>query len=532
MACSPSERAPRLSRVDDGGITDAATLLRRVAALHPEAEAFVDGDVRLTFAAWDRAADAVAALLARLGVAPGDVVALVLPSSADYAICYQAAMRLGAITSGVNPRLGAVEMASVFARIRPRVTVLDPSAASLPDGAVVDALVRREEVGEAVETGGAPVTFPEVHQTDPVAIVWTSGTTGVPKGAVFDHRCLQAMVAGAGVLSEPGDRRLSPLPFAHVGYMTRVWDELVHVITTVVLPTPWKAAEHLRLIAAERVTVGQGVPTQWSLVLAHPDLATTDVSSLRITSSGAARVPAELVREMRERLGAPVVVRYTSTEACVSTGTRVDDTDEVIATTVGRPAGGVELRVVGEGGRDQAAGMVEKTTAGEVLVRSRAAMRGYWQDPERTAEAIDAEGWVHTGDLGRLDDRGNLCLVGRRTEMFTRGGYNVYPAEVEAALGEHPAVGRVAVVGMPDPVLGHIGAAAVVAADRSAPPSAEELVAWCRQRLADYKAPDRVEVVAELPLTSMLKIDKKALLARLVEEAARFAGEARDDKAG
>ena len=348
-----------------------------------------------------------------------------------------------------------------------------------------------------VAAGGAPAMFPEIAADDVVAIVWTSGTTGVPKGAMFDHACLRAMVLGAGALSAPGDRRLSPLPFAHVGYMTRVWDELVHVITTVILPTPWRADEHLRLIEAERITVGQGVPTQWQLVLALPALATTDTSSLRITSTGAARVPAELVRAIRDAFAAPVVVRYTSTEACVSTGTRLDDPDEIIANTVGRAAPGVEMRVGRTG------------EVGEVLLRSRAAMRGYWKDPARTAEVIDADGWVHTGDLGWLDADGNLTLVGRRTEMYIRGGYNIYPAEVEAVIGEHPAVSRVAVVGLPDPVLGQIGCAVVVAL---APLGLDELRAWCRERLANYKAPDRLEIVEDLPLTAMSKVDKRALV--------------------
>jgi acyl-CoA synthetase (AMP-forming)/AMP-acid ligase II len=491
-----------ITRVDDSGVTDAATLLRRVAGLHPDAEAFVDGAVRMTFAEWDAAADAIAGLLAGLGVGTGDVVTLVLPSSADYAVCYQAAMRLGAITSGINPRLGRGEITSILERTRPRVTIVDPTIATLPDGAPAGTIVERAELAAPIRAGGRPVTFPAPGLDQPVAIVWTSGTTGAPKGAVFDHGCLKAMVEGAGALSQPGDRRLSPLPFAHVGYMTRVWDELVHVITTLILPTPWRAEDHLRLIEAERVTVGQGVPTQWSLVLAHPDLATTDVSSLRITSSGAARVPAELVRAMRAAFGVPVVVRYTSTEASLSTGTRLDDPDDVIANTVGRPSGGVELRLDG-------------SPVGEVLVRSRAAMRGYWHDPERSAEVIDADGWVHTGDLGTLDEDGNLTLVGRRVEMFTRGGYNVYPAEVEAAIGEHPGVARVAVLGLPDPVLGSVGAAAVVPNDPSSPPSPDELRAWCRERLANYKAPDRVVMMEDLPLTSMLKVDKRALAARL-----------------
>jgi len=494
-----------VERLDDDGVADAGTLLRRAAAAHPDREAFVDGEVRLTFGAWDAAADAVALLLADAGVVHGDVVTLMMGSSTDFAVCYQAAMRLGAITSAINPRLGPREVASIFERTTPRVTIVDPKVASPAPDLAIGALLDRTGVQRAIEGGGRPATFPAVAADDAVAIVWTSGTTGAPKGAVFDHACLRDMERGSGVLSAPGDRRLSATPFAHVGYMTRPWDEIVHLITTVIMPTPWHAADHLRLMADEGITVGQGVPTQWQLVLLHPDLAATDTSSLRITSTGASRVPAELVRAMRKAFGVPVVVRYTSTEASVSTGTRVDDDDEIIANTVGRAAPNVELRVRVDG-RDAAVGEV-----GEVLLRSRAIMRGYWKDPDKSREVIDADGWLDTGDLGSLDAAGNLSLVGRRVEMYIRGGYNVYPAEVEEVLGEHPGVARAAVVGIPDPVLGQIGAAAVIPVDPAHPPTLDELKTWCRDRLANYKAPDRLRIVAELPTNAMAKVVKPAV---------------------
>ena len=183
--------------------------------------------------------------------------------------------------------------------------------------------------------GGEPLS-----PSDPVAVVWTSGTTGLPKGAVFDHGCLAAVAAGTDVLSQPGDRRLSPLPFAHVGSMTRVWDEMANGVTTVITPTPWRAADAIAIMVDERITVAQGVPTQWALVLAHPDLARAAITSLRIVGTGASRVPPELVAALRGRFGVPVVVRYTSTEASLGTGTVPGDTDEVVATTVGRPVPG------------------------------------------------------------------------------------------------------------------------------------------------------------------------------------------------
>jgi acyl-CoA synthetase (AMP-forming)/AMP-acid ligase II len=490
-----------------GSFETTVDLMAAVVDAYPDEEAFVDAGRRLTFGEWDRAADGVAATMADLGVGKGDVVCLFLPSSADYAIAYQAGMRLGAITSGINTRLGPGEVASIFDRVEPRLLICeDPARLPSPPPAQTAVLLRTDLAG-AVDAGASP-RRPRLHSDDVVAVVWTSGTSGQPKGAVFDHANLAAMAEGAGPLSRPGDRRLSPLPFAHVGYMTRMWDELVHVITTVVVPAPWKAGEALRLISAEGVTVGQGVPSQWALMLAHPDFDGTDVSSLRLAATGGASVPPDLVREMRRRLGCPVIVRYTSTEACLSTGSQPGDPDDVLVNTVGRSERGVELEVVDDDGT-----CVPTGTVGTIRLRSGAVMRRYWKDPDRTAEVRSPDGWLLTGDLGHLDAGGNLTLVGRRTEMYIRGGYNVYPTEVEAVLGDQAAVDRVAVVGVPDPVLGQIGVAFVVSAAGVPAPTLDDLRASTRARLADYKAPDRLVLVDDLPLTAMSKVDKRALLA-------------------
>lgn len=481
-------------------------LLRAVASDHGDREAYVDvaAGVRLTFAEWDRAADSAARHLHELGVRKGDVVCLFLPSSADYAVAYQAAMRLGAITTGVNLRLGPAEVGHILRLAAPRVSVVD-------DGVdVPGAVVRRADLAAAAAAALEPPPLPTLDATDDVAIVWTSGTTGVPKGAVFDHECFRATAASAGPLSAPFDIRINAIPFAHVAYMARPWDEIAHVITTVITPAPWKAGDALRILERERVTVGQGVPAQWSLLLAHPDFDRTDLGALRIAGTGAATCSPELIREMRERLGCPVIVRYASTETSSITGSVPGDPDEVVARTVGRPQPDTEVEVVDrETGAALPVGEV-----GVVRCRSRANMRRYWRDPERTAEVRSEDGWITTGDLGSFDADGNLTLRGRTGEMYIRGGYNVYPPEVEAVLDEHPAIDRSAVVGVPDPVLGEIGVAFVVAAGRVDP---DGVRAWCRGRLADYKAPDRVVVVDDLPLTSVLKVDKRALSALALE---------------
>lgn len=490
-----------------GAYSTVVELMGATVEAFGDREAIVDGDRRLTFAEWDRAAAGVCSALVDAGVRKGDVVCLMLPSSIEFAVCYHAAIRLGAITSAINPRMGSLEVASVVERVQPRVTVCGVGG-SPPVGS--GWVVSEADLHTAWDAH-PPSSLPSLDSSDPVAVVWTSGTTGAPKGAVYDHDNLAAVALGAGDLSAPGDRRLSPLPFAHVGYMTRPWDELVNAITTVIAPTPWRAGESLRLMERESVTVAQGVPTQWRLTLALPEFDAADLSSLRVAGTGATTVPPELVREMRTRLGCPVVVGYTSTETAIAARSSIGDSDEDVARTVGRAAEGVRLAITDEQGTALPPGEV-----GVVRVRSSATMRRYWDDPELTARVIDHDGWVVTGDLGRLDDRGYLTLVGRRSDMYIRGGYNVYPSEVEGVLAEHPRVSEVAVVGVPDPVLGEVGAAFVVQMDEegSIELSLEDVRDWCRRRLADYKAPDLIELVPSLPLTGMSKVDKKALVAQ------------------
>lgn len=501
--------------------TDAVVigdLLRDAAAADPDREAYVHGDKRVTYGWLDRAADGFTSTLLDAGVNPGDVVALLMPSSIKFAACYLGALRAGAITSAINLRLGPAEQASIIARTAPKVTVVGDGAtlASGADPGWVLAVTALKEAFAATP----PSRLPKVAPTDPTCIVWTSGTTGAPKGAVYDHEAQAAISHNIGVLTAPGDRRLVSLPFPHVGYMTRMWDELVNTTTIVLVGEPWSAAETLRLIREERITMATGVPTQWSLVLEHPDLDRTDFSGVRVAGLGGAAIAPELVRRMRETLRCPVITRYTSTEAGVTTSTLESDPDEVIATTVGRPAPEVELRIVDPAdGHELAAGAEGGIgEVGEVICRSPAMMRGYWNDPELTATVIDPRGWLHTGDLGRMDADGNLSIVGRLKEMYIRGGYNVYPVEVEAVLSEHPGVARAAVVGVPDSVLGEIGVAYVVADPDGPTPDRESVRAWCRERIADYKAPDRVIVLDELPVTPMLKVDTRALVERAERE--------------
>ena len=227
---------------------------------------------------------------------------------------------------------------------------------------------------------------------------------------------------------------------------------------------------------------------------------------------GAPALPS-LIRRIRDELGAEVSVRYSSTEVGIATASVPGDPPDLVATTVGRATPGVELRIVDDANRPLPAG-----ATGEVVVRSPATMRGYWRDPEATAATIDAEGWVHTGDLGHLDAAGHLHLTGRRSEMYIRGGFNVHPAEVEERLAHHPKVARAAVVGVPHPVLGEVGWAFVVPRDPAEPPTLAELRAFVGAELASFKRPDGLTLLDDVPLTPMFKVDRRALRT-LMEDA-------------
>ncbi len=253
-----------------------------------------------------------------------------------------------------------------------------------------------------------------------------------------------------------------------------------------------------------------GVPTQWAKLIELPDLAHADFSDLRLCLAATAPASQELIEQVTSCLNCPMIVRYAMTESPSITGTDPADPPQVLYRTVGRPQAGVELSLVAEDSREVGRGDV-----GRIRVKGPCVMRGYWNDPEQTASALGPDGWLTSSDLGFIDADGNLVLVGRTTDLYIRGGYNVYPLEVENALTEHPGVGQAAVIGVPAPVIGEIGVVFIVPAEGEKTPAIEELQAWIRERLADYKAPDRMVLVDELPLTGMMKVDKRALHQRI-----------------
>jgi acyl-CoA synthetase (AMP-forming)/AMP-acid ligase II len=266
----------------------------------------------------------------------------------------------------------------------------------------------------------------------------------------------------------------------------------------------------LARISRERVSVLPGPPTIYQSFLSHPDREQHDLSSLRLAVTGAAAIPVELVRRMRSELGFETVITgYGLTEASgIVTMCRHDDDPETIATTSGRAIPGVEVRCVDDAGKE-----VPRGQPGEVLVRGYNVMRGYFEDPAATAEAIDAEGWLHTGDIGVMNERGYLRITDRKKDMFIMGGFNCYPAEIENLLFEHPEIAQAAVIGIPDERMGEVGMAFVVPRP-GANPTPEAVIAWCREHMANYKVPRRVEIVDSLPLNASGKVQKPLLRER------------------
>jgi acyl-CoA synthetase (AMP-forming)/AMP-acid ligase II len=492
----------------------------RAAREHGGRAAFVSAQGwPLSYADLDRRADEAAVGLRARGLGAGSVLALVLPSTLDYVVAYVAANRIGAITAGVNPRLTAPEREAAVAAAAPDlVLTTDDLAEGLDPSRPTEIVGGRPTGVDDILTGLRGDGPPERVVLDddaPVAIVFTSGTTGAPKGAVFTSRQLRAVVEADWGLDRwgGGGPMLAATQFAHVGFMTKLPWYLMSGSTTYLLDK-WRAADALRLIADHRMSSIGGVAPQIALMLRVPDFDDYDLSAVKAIIMGGGPSPPALVAEARDRFGAAYSIRYSSTESGgIGTGTAFDADDEEALFTVGRPRPGVDIDVVDEHDRPVGEGEV-----GELCLRSPTMMTGYWRDPEATAATL-RRGWLHTGDLARIDAAGLVRLAGRRKEMFVRGGYNVYPMEVEAVLASHPQVEAVAVVPRPDPVMGEIGVAVVVPCDPTAPPSLDDLRRHADGRLASFKHPEAVRLVDDLPLTAMQKIDR-ARLARVEREAA------------
>ena len=428
---------------------------------------------------------------AGLGIERGDRVALWAPNSAEWIVAAFGLLTAGGVLVPVNTRFKAEEAGEVIRRSGAKAVLVQQGFLGTDYSGVAEVPVL--DLKSEFLTAADPFERP-VDGEDIADIVFTSGTTGRPKGVLMNHRQTLRLYTEwcdlAGL--RQGDRYLLVNPFFHTfGYKAGLVASLVRGAT--MLPVPvFDVDAVLDLVERERVTMLPGPPTLYHSLLEAA--GERDLSSLRNAVTGSADIPVELIRRVREELPfESIMTGYGLTEAGTATASRPGDSFEQIATTVGKPCDGVQIDLAADG---------------EVLVRGYTVMQGYLDDPEATAAAIDADGWLHTGDLGELDPDGRLRIVGRKKDMFIVGGFNAYPAEIEGFLLEHPAVAQVAVIGVPDERLGQVGRAFVVT---KGPVSEQELIAWSRERMAGYKVPRTVRFLATLPLNATGKVAKDQL---------------------
>jgi acyl-CoA synthetase (AMP-forming)/AMP-acid ligase II len=493
-----------------GPFTTIPALVASAAASYGDAEAVVDGDRRVSFSELLTLSRAAAAVCIEHGVEPGDRVGIWAPNTLDWVVAALGALSAGAALVPLNTRFKGEEAAWILDRSRAKLTFVaapflgNDYPAMLGDRAgvvVLDESLWQREVGDEVDQRIAALS-----PDDTGDVIFTSGTTGRPKGVVTTHlQTLRVFDTWAEVVGlREGDRYLIVNPFFHTfGYKAGIIACLLRG-ATMVPQAVFDVPTVLDLIERERITVLPGPPTLYQSILDAPDRGGRDISSLRLIVTGAAVVPVVLIERLRDELEVETILTaYGLTE---STGTvsmcRQGDDAETIATTSGRAIPDTEVRIVDEAGVEVATG-----EPGEVVVRGYNVMQGYFEDPAATAEAIDPDGWLHTGDIGVMDVAGNVKITDRLKDMYVVGGFNAYPAEIEQILARHPAIAESAVVGLPDERMGEVGCAFVVARPGQNLDAAE-VIAWAREHMANYKVPRTVQVVDVLPRNASGKVLK------------------------
>lgn len=508
--------------------TTVGGVLRAQAAARPEAEALVEADIagaigrRWTYGALLADAERLArALLSRFR--PGERIVVWAPNAPEWVVLEYAAGLAGLTLVTANPAYRPRELKYVLEQSRSVGLFLvrefrgNPMAAIAAEvAAEVPALreVTDLEDAAALYAGYDPVTpLPDVQPGDPVQIQYTSGTTGFPKGVVLHHRGVtnSARFTHLRHGAQAGDTVLNVMPMFHIAGCAMTTLGACQSGERMILARLFDAARVLDLIEAERVDYVLGVPTMLVALIEAQAAQPRDLSSVRLVCSGGSLVPAELIRATRATLGREYQTVYGQTEGQLLTLSRSDDAPADIEATVGQPLPQIEVSI-----RDPRTNTVVAVEAvGEVCIRGYSVMLGYNDNPEATAAAIDAEGWLHTGDLGALDARGYVRITGRVKEMIIRGGENLFPAEIENVLLEHPSVAEVAVVGAPDERWGEV----VVCFLRLAPGARLDrtaLVAHCRERISPQKTPVHWVTVQDWPLTGSGKIQKFVLRDRFV----------------
>ena len=475
------------------------SLLAKAASDHGERAAVRMDDLVLTYSQLRDAAGRAASLLSSAGVVPGDRVAVMLPNVPAFPIAFYGALGAGATVVPMNPLLKNREVAYYLGDSGAKVlfawheAAVEAGKGAAGTGAQVFE-VDQPDMGSLLAGRPLAPTAADPAGGDDAVILYTSGTTGRPKGAELTHAGLtrNAELTAATLLNaEPDDVTMGCLPLFHVFGLTCGLNATIVGGGTLTLLPRFDARKALEIIGRDQVTIFEGVPTMYAAMLHHRAHATADTSSLRTCISGGAAMPVEVLRGFEQTFGCMILEGYGLSET--SPVASFNHPDRVRKPgSIGTPVEGVEMRVVDLNGHQLPVGEV-----GEIAIRGHNVMKGYWAKPEATAEAIP-DGWFRTGDLAKVDEDGYFFIVGRQKDLIIRGGYNVYPREIEEALHEHQAVAEVAVIGIPHTELGEeVGAAVVLRPGTTATPA--ELRAFARERVAAYKYPRHVWLVRALP---------------------------------
>jgi acyl-CoA synthetase (AMP-forming)/AMP-acid ligase II len=520
--------------------TTVGDLLRGAAAAVPEEVALVEGvsdpAARRRWSYADLLQEAEGGARALLGrFEPGERVAVWANNIPEWVFLELAAALAGITIVTVNPALRAGELTHVLRQSKSSGVFLVPEyrgtmMASLLAQVRGDLPALREVVSftgwdEFTASGSPSRALPQVRPLDPAQVQYTSGTTGVPKGAVLNHRGIvnNALLYTDRVGMAAGSVYLNPMPLFHTAGCVMAVLGVLGVRGTLVLPPSFDPGLMLELTGSERPQWTGGTPTMLIAMLNHPAMATADVSSVRGLISGGAVVAPELVRQAEEAFRAPLCVTFGQTEAspCITFTSPADDPADR-QETLGLPLAQAEVKIA-----DAVTGeAVAPRIVGEICTRGYHVMTGYLDNPEATAAAVDSEGWLHTGDLGSMDERGYCRVGGRLKDMIIRGGENIYPAEIEQVLFEHEDVADAAVLGVPDGLWGEQVVAVIRPAGGRAP-DPDALFAYCRERLAPFKTPRHWRVVDDFPLTPSGKVKKYVLREQIIADlgdAARVSG--------
>ncbi|SDI22568.1 fatty-acyl-CoA synthase [Alteribacillus persepolensis] len=513
---------------------NVSQMLETACRRDPEKEVSFDQSSRLSYRQLWEDSLALAASLQHQGLQRGDKVAVCLPNWNEFLVIYMAIAHLGAVIVPFNTRYRTEEVEYILQNSEAKFAFFTKEFSGVHHAeqflqakqklATLETLitVRYREEGlltyrDLLHRGKSSSFTPaDIDAEEEIfTILYTSGSTGAPKGAMLTH----ANVVKTGVISAEqmrctsSDVFLVAVPVFHVFGMVPSILSAIASGGRMVLMDIYKPKASLEIMENEKVTIKHGVPTMFILELNHEEFSGYDLSSLRTGIVAAAPCPVEIVKRIRTDMGCDITVAYGLSETSPTlTMTTFDDPDIVRAETVGKALPGAEVKIVDNHRQELPFGEV-----GEIACRSFGVMKGYYNLPEKTAEALDEQGWFYTGDLGTLDEDGYLRIVGRKKEMIIRGGYNIYPREIEEVFYTHPDVMEIAIVGLPDTVLGEIACACVKLKPRAAV-NEEHLLHFIKGKVADYKVPDKLLLIENMPMTASGKIKKVALEEQLKEE--------------